>query len=354
MPRIENVATALPPYCFPQSDAKAFVRALFSDYPDVDRLMPVFDNAFIEKRHFISDYDWYATSHTFTELNDRYISSTLDLSCQVIKKLLDLSQRDVTEIDAIIFISTTGISTPSIDARLFNILGFNRHIVRIPIWGLGCAGGAAGVARAAEYVTAHPDAVVLVLSVEISSLAFQRTLSKENLIAAALFGDGAGGALLIGDNVTSRSKLPVLPHILDSLSTTYPDTLDVMGWQITPDGFQVLLSQNIPTIVLNLVHENICELLQHNKLELTDINHYVTHPGGTKVLEAYRSALGLDPDALCHSATVLRENGNMSSCTVFFILDRFMQPHVVEKESYGILSALGPGFSSELVLMKWQ
>ncbi len=353
MPRIENVATAQPPHVFPQAEAKQFVRSLFSGYPDVDRLMPVFDNALIDQRHFVGDYEWYENSHTFTELNDKYIASALELSCSVIGDLLARSQREVSEIDAVIFVSTTGISTPSIDARLFNILGFNRHIVRIPIWGLGCAGGASAFARAGEYVTAHPKQIVLIVAVEICSLAFQKTLSKENLIAAALFADGAGAALVIGDEVETRSTLPVLPHIMNSLSTIYPDSLDVMGWLLTPEGFQVVLSKDIPSIVTSLVRENICELLEQNHLEISDIEHYVTHPGGTKVLDAYHNALGLAPNTMKHSIDVLRENGNMSSCTVFFILQRFMRPGEVIGESYGILSALGPGFSSELVLLKW-
>jgi alkylresorcinol/alkylpyrone synthase len=352
MPRIENVATALPSNVFLQSEAKQFVRSLFSGYPDVDRLMPVFDNALIDQRHFVGDYDWYEQDHSFTELNDKYLTEALDLSCNVITGLLTKADRTIGEIDAIIFVSTTGISTPSIDARLYNILGFNRHIVRIPIWGLGCAGGASAFSRAAEYVTAHPDQIVLIVAVEICSLAFQKTLSKENLIAAALFADGAGAALVIGDKVESRSKLPTLPHILNSLSTIYPDTLDVMGWQITPDGFQVVLSKDIPSIVTNLVRENICELIEMNRLELSDISHYVTHPGGTKVLDAYQIALGLPPNTMNHSIDVLRENGNMSSCTVFFILERFMHDEIASGD-YGILSALGPGFSSELVLLQW-
>ena len=353
MPRIEHVAIASPRFCFPQSNAKEFVRSLFSAYPDVDRLMQVFDNANIDQRYFISDYEWFRAPHTFTELNERYIDEAIALSTEAIQSVLTGAARTIEEIDAIIFVSTTGISTPSIDARLFNLLGFNRHIVRIPLWGLGCAGGASAFARAMEYTRAHPDHIVLIVAVEICSLAFQRTLEKENLIAAALFADGCGAALVCGDHVTSRAPAYAMPKLLDSLSTIYPDTLNVMGWEITPEGFQVLLSKDIPTIVSNLVRENIGELLDRNRLTLGDITNFVTHPGGTKVLEAYEHSLGLLREAFEHSYGVLREFGNMSSATIFFILKRFMESEKDRAGEYGILSALGPGFSSELVLVKW-
>ena len=314
--------------------------------------MPVFDNAQIDERHFIAPAEWFGNRHSFTELNDFYVREAIELAKEVAEGVLTSCAIAPSEVSAIIFVSTTGISTPSIDARLFNRMPFDRHIVRMPIWGLGCAGGAAGISRAFDYSTAHPDAIVLVISVEICSLAFQNRPTKENVIAASLFGDGAAAAIIVGDNVQPRSKAN-FPTIIDTLSTTYPDTLDVMGWQISNEGFQVLLSKDIPTIVRELVHSNINELLEKNGLTLSNIENFVTHPGGTKVLDAYQSALGLSDKAMENTKAVLRANGNMSSATIFFILKRFMESNATRPGSYGLLSALGPGFSSELILVQW-
>jgi alkylresorcinol/alkylpyrone synthase len=182
-------------------------------------------------------------------------------------------------------------------------------------------------------------------------MAFQiNDRSKSNVIATALFADGAAACLVIGDDVPTNSSSP---SILGSLSTTYPDTLDVMGWRITSEGFNIVLSRDIPSIVTGLVGENIKELLDAHGLTLADLKHYIAHPGGAKVMEAYNEALQLAEGDLRNSFTVLREYGNMSSATVFFILERAMREAQAGSGEYGLLSALGPGFSSELVLLKW-
>jgi alkylresorcinol/alkylpyrone synthase len=348
MPRIAGVATALPKYKLPQIEAKAFARRVFGDRPAIDKLISVFDNSLIDERSFAVDQDWFEQPHDFTEVNDRYVTEALDLSKAAISALSDRLALPLDQIDAIVFISTTGLATPSIDARLFNILPFNKHIKRIPIWGLGCAGGAAGIARAYDIAKAYPDSRVLVVSLELCGLAFQKDdKQKSSIIATALFGDGAAACLIAGDNVEGSG-----PAIVDTMSTIYTDTLDVMGWKITSDGFKVVLSRDIPTIVRSLVHENIGELLSRNALDYVDLSHFVAHPGGKKVLEAYEEALGLQQDDLRHSYGVLRDHGNMSSATVFFILERYLQDKTVS-QGYGLLSALGPGFCSELVLLKW-
>jgi alkylresorcinol/alkylpyrone synthase len=348
MPRIAGVATALPTYKLSQEQAKAFAYSVFGDRPAIDRLITVFDNSLIDERSFVVDHDWFEQPHDFTEVNDLYIDKSLELSKEAICKLSDQLGIALDEIDAIVFISTTGLSTPSIDARLFNLLPFNKHIKRIPIWGLGCAGGAAGIARAFDIAKAYPDAKVLVVSVELCGLAFQRNeRQKSSIIATALFGDGAAACLVVGDNVRS-----IGPRVVDTMSTIYPDTLDVMGWRITGEGFKVVLSRDIPTIVRSLVYENIGELLSRNQLDYQSIDHFVAHPGGKKVLEAYQEALTITPEDLRHSYGVLRDHGNMSSVTVFFILERYLQDAEVTS-GYGLLSALGPGFCSELVLLQW-
>jgi alkylresorcinol/alkylpyrone synthase len=315
--------------------------------------MPVFDNAQVDERHFVVSQEWFRNPHSFTETNDLYITEALNLSEQVTTGVAARVGIDLEQVDLIIFVSTTGVSTPSIDARLFNRLKFSPHLKRLPIWGLGCAAGASALSRAFDYTTAHPDALVLIVSIELCGLAFQKTATKENIIAAALFGDGAAACIVAGDNAKIRDQQYRCPQILGSLSTTYPDTLDVMGWRITAGGFELLLSKDIPTIVTKLVKPNIEELLSVSHVEFSEIKHFVTHPGGAKVLDAYRDALGLTDVQLGHARAVLRQNGNMSSATVFFILDRFLHSDIIREGDYGVISALGPGFSSELLLIRW-
>jgi len=351
MPKIAGVFTAVPEHTLYQTDVKQFARYVFNSQENIDTLLTVFDNAQIEKRHFVVDLDWFAEPHNFTEVNDLYIEEALTLSERVVCGLADQVGISTKEFDAIIFISTTGLSTPSIDARLFNRIALNNHIVRMPMWGLGCAGGAAGIARAFDYATAHPKAKVLVVSVELCGLAFKDRVTKSNIISTALFADGAAACLITGNEVELNAAGPA---ILGSLSTIYDDTLDVMGWHISEQGLEVVLSKDIPSIVTTLVKENISELLERYHLTFSDITHYVTHPGGRKVLEGYKHGIGVTDQDLRHSLNVLREFGNMSSATVFFILERFMKEVQEGNKEYGLLSALGPGFSSELVLLQWK
>lgn len=317
--------------------------------PAAERLLPVFDNAQIDKRHFVQDIGWFETQHEFTETNDLYIEESLKLAETVVTDLAAKCGIATTDFDAIFFVSTTGLSTPSIDARLFNRLALNPHIKRNPIWGLGCAGGVGAIARAFDYVKAYPQEGALIVSIELCSLAFQLSdRSKSNVVASALFADGAAACLVVGDDVELEG-----PRVLRSLSTIYPNTLDVMGWRITSNGFGIVLSRDIPEIVTSLVAKNVSELLDAAQLPLNDVQHFIAHPGGVKVMEAYRSALNLPDGVLRHSLEVLREYGNMSSATVFFILERFLHEVKPDSGEYGIVSALGPGFSSELVLVEW-
>lgn len=353
MPRIAAVATAVPDHLLEQAEVKAFASHMFSAEL-FDRLSPVFDNANIERRYFSVDPEWLAHDHDFTEVNDRYIEVALDLTERVVCEAAASAGVKTEEIDIILFVSTTGLSTPSIDARLFNRIPLSKHIKRVPIWGLGCAGGAGGIARAAEYLKAYPSHRALVVTIELCSLAFQREdMTKSNLIAAALFGDGAAACILEGDDVKRSGSSWSQPEVIDSLSTIYPDSLDVMGWRITSNGFKVVLSRDIPSIIKNLVKGNIEELLDRHQLSIPDIKHYVAHPGGAKVIDAHVEALDVHPRLFEFSRSVLRQFGNMSSATVYFILKCFMERVKSSSGEYGLLSALGPGFSSELVLLKW-
>jgi len=354
MPRIACVETASPLHRFTQPEIKEFARDVFASTPGIDRYMAVFDNAQVHERQLAVELDWFNESHDFTDANNQYIETALDLCETAVTRLAQKSGISTRDFDVVFLISTTGLSTPSLEARLANRIEMNPHIKRVPIWGLGCAGGASGIARAHEYLLAFPKHRALVLSVELCGLAFQKTdFSKTNLISSALFGDGAAACLMIGDEVGYHSDTP-LPSTLSSLSTLYPDSLDVMSWNVTSEGFKVQLSRDIPSIVTSLVKGNVLELLKTQELELSQIEHFVMHPGGMKVLLAYAEGLGISIDKLKHSVGVLNDHGNMSSVTILFILKRFLEMPHSKKPQYGLLSALGPGFSSELVLVQWR
>ncbi|WP_045524236.1 type III polyketide synthase [Neobacillus niacini] len=361
MPTILSVAEAVPDFEIKQEQAIDFARELFSErFKDIERLLKAFQNGQIEKRHIVKDIGWYKEDRSFADKNNAYIESAVTLGKQAIENCLNneaFLKREIhcEEIDAIFYISTTGMATPSIEARIMNLLPFREHTKRIPIWGLGCAGGAAGLSRAFEYCTACPDAKVLVLSVELCSLTFQRNdFSKSNLIGTSLFADGVACALICGNeiNIEELSAKKTAPAIINTQSTLMPDSLDVMGWDIRDQGLFVVFSRDIPNIIEEWLKPNVSKFLTQNGLELAEIDHFIAHPGGKKVIEAYIRSLGIPPAMTDISLDVLKQYGNMSSATILYVLRRFMELGG-EAGSYGLCTALGPGFSSELLLLKW-
>lgn len=352
MPKIISTATADAPYELPQSEVKNFVLNLFAGrYKEIERLISVFDNSAIGRRHFSVPVEWVTQTHTFAERTAKFKEEAVKLAEAAVTACLEKALVPVSEINNIIYVTSTGVMTPTLDAVLFNKLGFDKHIKRTPLWGLGCAGGAAGISRAMEYTKAYPTHNALVVAVELCGLTFQKDdLSKSNIVAASLFSDGCAAALISGSEnpFCSRDGL----ELIDSQSTIYEDSLDVMGWDIVNDGFKVIFSRDIPQIVKEYVHPNIEELLSKYEIPLENVKHYVTHPGGLKVIDAYEESLGLPQGTLNYSRNVLREHGNMSSPSVLYVLHDFLRDAKYQPDEYGLLSALGPGFSSELVLFK--
>ncbi|MBS4199454.1 type III polyketide synthase [Bacillus sp. FJAT-49732] len=360
MPRIISVGTGVPEHAISQDETMEFAKQLFSEsVKDIDRLLKVFHNGEIEKRHFVKNIEWYRHNHSFSSKNDEFIDLAVDLSIKAIKNCLESPtlQRQVSyeEIEAIIMINTTGIATPSLEARIMNRLPFSKNTKRIPIWGLGCAGGAAGLSRAYEYCKAFPDAKVLVVAVELCSLTFQKDdLSKSNIIGTSLFADGSAAALICGDEVNLNEIIGrKVPSIINTQSTLMKDSLDVMGWNIKDEGLYVVFSKDIPSIIKDWLKPEVEQLIIHHQLTISQIKHFIAHPGGKKVLKAYEEALGLPPERTATSLEVLREYGNMSSVTVLFVLERFLKQEM-KNGDYGIIAALGPGFSSELLLVRWE
>lgn len=348
MPYIISSGIAKPPYVFHQSDVKPFIRDMFSDvFSDIDRLLQLFEHTQIDTRHFCVPMDWFHKEHDFKQKNNIYVENATDLSIKALKSSLSYAGLDHSDLSHLFFVSTTGLSTPSIDARILNQLQGCSHMKRTPIWGLGCGGGAAGLSRAIDYVKAYPTEIAVVVAVELCGLTFQRNdLTKSNLVATSLFADGAAAVLVAGDEAKVRSTLKVKT----TRSTLWPDTLDVMGWDISSSGFHVIFSRDIPTIVQHEVAADIKEFLANQAVERP--KHYIFHPGGKKVLEAYEQALELSNGELFISEQILRENGNMSSCTVLYVLDQFIRQKRIGQGETGLITALGPGFSSEMLLVE--
>lgn len=312
------------------------------------KLLRVFETAGIDRRALSKPLEWFKSEKSFQEKNDVYINLALELSATALERLLKRNNLAPTDIDHLLFVSTTGLATPSIDARLIGRLGFRSNIRRTPIWGLGCAGGALGLARARDILLGAPRAKLLLVNVELCSLTFNfRDFSRSNLVAAALFSDAVTAALVTGaDSEISGAK------IIDSAETTWPDSLDIMGWNMCNDGMQVVFSQRIPQIVEENMRQCVDSFLRSSSAKIEDVDHILLHPGGRKVLEAYCQALEIPPQRLAISCEVLRKYGNCSSASVMLVLEEFLRRKNYDAGDLALISALGPGFSAGNVLLK--
>ncbi|ABZ83023.1 chalcone synthase, putative [Heliomicrobium modesticaldum Ice1] len=376
MPRIVSIASAVPDHVFYQEDICHAVQQMFSaSFRDLERLLPIFQNAQIDKRHFCVPMDWFQQNHSFAEKNSLYIENAVDLGVRAVTQCLNNAGLAPEDVDCFLFVSSTGIATPTIDVRIANKLAMKPSLRRLPLWGLGCAGGCAGVARAAELAIARPGRPVLLLTLELCGLTFLwGDRSKGNLIATSLFGDGAAAAVIVEDGQTAASDgaspSPALsPQIIASQTTCWPDTLDIMGWDVQDEGLKVIFSRDIPAFVLRHIPPAVDAFLREQGLERSAIDRLIAHPGGAKVISAYEECLGLSSEQTRLSRQVLREYGNMSSATILFVLERAMEERSAEncggdscgnhggggicRGEYALMTALGPGFCSELALLRW-
>ena len=362
MPVIAGLATATPSHVLSQGEIKPFVTALFRESlgKDVDRLGQVFDSAGIRTRHVAMPLAWFEEDRGFAEKNACYVEGALALASAASAGCLERAGVTAADVDHIVLASTTGLATPSLEARLANQLGFRSDCKRTPLWGLGCAGGAAGLARAAEFALADPEALVLFVAVELCSLTFQRNdFSHENFVATALFADGAAAVLLCGTAARSRlnghgplgldARAPKL-QVVRSASRIRPDSLGIMGWDVNDDGLKVVFSRDIPRLVREWVGPEMEKFLASQGLGWRDISHLAFHPGGPKVLLSYEEELGLPASSLEAAREVLADFGNMSSPTCLFVLERLLAQGVSPGEKI-LVSALGPGFAAEMVLL---
>lgn len=346
-PKVVSVGTALPQYSVTQDEARALTRAIFSDPSrDLERLLRVFDNGHVKQRYLSAPLEWYYSNHTWSERNAIYISTALELSERSIRIALERAGLTARDLDAIFYVSTTGLSTPSIDSLLIKRLDMNRHVTRVPIWGLGCAGGASGLNRALDYARAYPGSRVLLVSCETSSLTFQANdPSRANLVSISIFGDGCA-AVVVSSHPDDAGLEALRGH-----STLWDETEDVMGWEVVDSGMKVTLSKSVPEVVQKYIRSDVELSLEPLGLQISDLTHFVTHPGGEKVLSAFCDALGIPACKLEDARLILEAHGNMSSPTVLFALERLLLRQPTSGE-YGLLTAMGPGFSAEHLIFK--
>ena len=343
IPHLASLAVAVPSLEIRQQDVAAAARSVFSGRPDrFERMRPIYANAGIESRHSSVPLSWYLQPHGWKERHDLFVESAVGLLERAAADCLDRASIDAARVDGIVVVSTTGMTAPSLDARLMERMGFRRDVQRLPVFGLGCAGGVLGLSRTAALARADPGSLWLFLVVELCGLTFRAgDQSNSNIVATALFGDGAAAALVSCDADG--------PTITASGEHTWPESLDVMGWQVEDDGFGVLFSRDIPALVRGRFRAATDSFLAAHGRSLEDIDALVMHPGGAKVIDALQEALGAPSHALDSARSVLREYGNMSAATILFVLHQVLAGG---QRGRMLLAALGPGFTAGFAILE--
>jgi alkylresorcinol/alkylpyrone synthase len=348
--RIVSAASAYPEHYYPQEKLLEALQEYWGEHitnPHV--LRRLHRHVGVDGRFLSLPKEQYPKIKTWGEANDHWIRTAQELGEKAVSSALRGAGLKAASLNAFFFTSVTGISSPSIDALLINRLGMCRNIRRVPIFGLGCVAGAAGISRAADYVRAYPGQVAVVLSVELCSLTLQREdLSMANLISSGLFGDGSAAVIVAGADCGLSG-----PAILATRSVFYPQTEEMMGWNISEKGFRIVLSKEIPNLVRKHLAHDVDDFLAERGLTRADIGSWVLHTGGPKILEATADALGLKNGELDVSWKCLRRTGNLSSASVLVVLEEVMKNRRPAPGTLGLLSAMGPGFCSEFVLLEW-
>ena len=331
------MATAVPPHAIEQSDAKLCAREAFGGRKELfDRLSSVFDNAGIARRHIVAPPDWYMSAHGWHDRNAVYLEAAEQLFIDAARAAIEKAGVTAAEIDGIVAVSTTGIATPSLDARCAARMGFRTNIRRVPVFGLGCAGGVNGLSIASRLAAANPGSLWLFVTVETCSISIR--LDSDDpaaVVATALFGDGAAAAVV-------TSGVHSLARITGSAEKLWPDTLRIMGWDVEDPGLAVVFDRAIPPFVESELAGALDGMCGDLGVERGDIGRFCCHPGGVKVIDAIETALELNQGELNLEREVLRDYGNMSAPTVLFVLDRLLQLGLPDKV---MMTAFGPGFT---------
>jgi len=338
-----GLSTARPPHDLPQDAVAEVAREVFEpQFPEFSRMAPVFRTAGVRCRQTVMPMDWYLEPRNWPERSAAYLEGGVELFAQAAEAALADAGFSGADVDVIVTVSSTGIATPSLEARAMTRLGFRPDAMRVPVFGLGCAGGASGLALAAHLAAARPGALVLFVCVELCSLAFRTDEpSKADIVATALFGDGAAACVL-------RSGEDGFARVEGSGEHTWPDTLDIMGWRVDPTGLGVIFAQAIPPFARRNLRPAIDAILDAQGLSVADVDRFICHPGGMKVMQALEGALELGQGALDHEREVLADHGNMSAPTVLYVLDRVRRSGMPRRS---VLTALGPGFTASTVTL---
>ena len=345
---IAAAATAVPPYVLARDDVKTYMRRVFDvGERRLDAIMTVIDNAQVHKRHSIFPIEYIIEPRSLTQTSRDYQEHAIRLGQQAAAACLANARMTPDDIDLIITASCTGFMIPSLDAHLINLMGFRSDVRRMPLTELGCAAGAMALARASEFVRAFPEKTVLVLSVELATLTFQRgDLSQANLISCVLFGDGAAAAIVTGRPVQG-------PRILDADTYTFPQSIESMGFDLRDTGFHIVLSKDVPQLIREKIRAVVDRFLGRSGLTLDAIAAFILHPGGQKLLSYLEEQLDLCRSDTQVSWDVLAQYGNLSSATILFILHDWLAKKTMKSGDYGLAAAFGPGFSAEVLLLQW-
>jgi alkylresorcinol/alkylpyrone synthase len=339
-----SLATAVPPHVFQQKDVLAAAwDVLGSRFPDFERFSSIFTNTGIVKRHGVKPFGWYLEPRGWPQRTEAFLEGAEALFVDAAEKALTSAALSGGDIDTVVTVTSTGIATPSLEARVARRMGFRSDVMRVPVFGLGCAGGASGLSIASRLAQAWPGTNVLLVAIELCSLAIRLDqLTKANIVATSLFADGAAAVILrAGDGGATRVE--------NSGEHLWPNTLGVMGWNVDPDGFGVIFRRTIPDFVISHLNPAVARILARMQLSVSDIDRFICHPGGTKVINALETALALDQGTLDHERQVIADYGNMSSPTILFVLE---QARAKGLPARALLTALGPGFTASCVSLR--
>ena len=348
------VHAVLPPHRYPQDKiTEAFAEDVLGEAMSHEVLRRVHTNTRVGSRYLALPLENYRHLTDFTAANNAYLESAVTLGVEAVNGALDSAGLAADQVDVIFSTTVTGLAVPSLEARIHARVGFREDIKRVPLFGLGCVAGAAGIARLHDYLRGWPDHVGILLAVELCSLTVQRSdTTMANLVASGLFGDGAAAVVAVGADRADRDGLGG-PRVLATRSRLYPDTAGVMGWNIGSNGFGIVLTAEVPELVHRYLGPDIRSMLAAHGLQVSDVGAWVSHPGGPKIIEAIEAELDAGPAALEMTWRSLGEVGNLSSASVLHVLRDTLRDRPPPVGSPGVLMAMGPGFSSEIVLLRW-
>jgi alkylresorcinol/alkylpyrone synthase len=345
----------LPPFRYQQEQVVSFVKAWLEESrePGAQRLLSVYTSAGVKTRASVVPIEEVFAPGDFETQNDRYREIARTVAVDLARRALAAADLPASAIDLVVSISCTGFMIPALDAYGADALGMGPRLARLPLTESGCAGGVVGLARAADYLAAHPERAALVVALELSSLTFQRwDLSATNVVSTAIFGDGGAGAVIVGPR-HPRAGGPALARILECESIFFPGTTKLMGFRLRNQGLQIVLDKALAPFVRREVLGVVEAFLAPRGLRRADIARFILHPGGRRIIDVMRERLGLSAGDLAATETVLSEHGNMSSVTVLFVLDEILRRDRPAAGALGVLGAFGPGFGAELSLLEF-